>query len=393
MALIAMMDWYISTVKASALPYIIKEYKITPSEFSWLESQFFIATFFIFLLNGLNDIVGRKLSNLILLSIMGLSGIAIVYLTPTLMAFMAFYTAAMFTTVSNMWAIPVNEEAPAANRGRLSSIIYVAGLVPLSAVLPPLIIDRLGLPWKWVYGAMFVVTIPVLVLWLFMKETKRYESIREERRSGLRKSHFYGVGVINRRDLKYIIISALVWMCWLIDYFLFMWVGYFFMTVKGYSLTQWSVVQLGSMVGMMVGGIASGWTMDRIGRNRALIVGCIGHALCLSIIGFISGVLLEIIAMASGFFLSFSYTWFVVYIPEIFPTERRGSCMGWTSTITRISYVVGPVAAAVMLEMSPKMDWYWVVTGLMMLLPILIVLLFKPYETYRVELEEIEARR
>jgi MFS family permease len=67
--------------------------------------------------------------------------------------------------------------------------------------------------------------------------------------------------------------------------------------------------------------------------------------------------------------------------------------MGWTTTVARVSYVAGPALAAVLLDAFPTMDWFWVVAGAIMTIPIGIVLLLKPYETRDKELEEIELRR
>jgi MFS family permease len=100
----------------------------------------------------------------------------------------------------------------------------------------------------------------------------------------------------------------------------------------------------------------------------------------------------RIAVIFGGIFMGVSYAWIVVYIPEIFPTDRRGSCLGWTTTITRISYVLGPVVAAVLLPLSPKMEWFWVVTGAIMIIPAVSLFLIKPYETKNKELEEIENR-
>jgi MFS family permease len=124
------------------------------------------------------------------------------------------------------------------------AIVYLIGWIPLQALLPPLLIDRWGLSWKWMYGVMFLFMIPVLVMWFFMKETDRYETIREERRAGTRKWHFFGLGVIDRRDVRYIAISAAVWFCVLVFSVLYYLAGYYYMDVKGYSLRQWSMVQL-----------------------------------------------------------------------------------------------------------------------------------------------------
>ena len=82
--------------------------------------------------------------------------------------------------------------------------------------------------------------------------------------------------------------------------------------------------------------------MDRIGRTQSLILGCVGISVLAVLIGLAEGFLLPVVTAVSGFFLSLAYTWIVVYIPEIFPTERRGTCMGWTTTVARVSYVVGP---------------------------------------------------
>ena len=125
MGLVAVMDQYLSTVKTTAIPYVIEEYGIAASRFSWLEAVYLVFTFFIFLLNGLNDLIGRKLSILILILLMGLSAIGVVLWTPSLHLFMVFYTVAMFTTVSNMWTIPVSEESPADKRAKYVSIVYV----------------------------------------------------------------------------------------------------------------------------------------------------------------------------------------------------------------------------------------------------------------------------
>ena len=67
--------------------------------------------------------------------------------------------------------------------------------------------------------------------------------------------------------------------------------------------------------------------------------------------------------------------------------------MGWTTTTARASYLIGPALAAVMLTVSPTMEWFWVVGGLLMIVPIILVLLFHPYETKTKELEAIEESR
>jgi len=393
LGLVAIMDQYLSTVKTTAIPYILEEYGITASDFSWWEALYLVSSFFIFLLNGLNDIIGRRLSTLILTLLMGLSALGIMIWTPSIHLFMVFYAIVMYTTVSNMWTIPISEESPAIKRAKNVSIVYVIGLIPLQALLPPLLVNTWGLDWKWMYGVMFVFMIPVLVLWFFMQETHRYEVIKKQRREGSRRKHIMGLGVINQQDLRYILIAASIWLCWLVYSVLYYWAGYYFMTIKGYSLSQWSMVLLATLILAMTGGVAGGWFMDRVGRRTTFVVGCVILAVLVSLMGFTEGIWLPILTAVTGFFTSLTYTWIVVYVPEIFPTERRGTCMGWTTTVARISYVAGPALAAVLLKAFPEMDWFWVITGAIMLIPIGIIYLSNPYETKVRDLEEIETER
>ncbi|MCX6661777.1 MAG: MFS transporter [Euryarchaeota archaeon] len=392
MGLVAIMDQYLSMVPITYMNSILNEYGMTASQFEWWEALYLVPTFFIFALNGLVDIIGRKFSILLLILLMGFSSLAIVLFTPTFHLFMIFYSVVTFTTVSNMWTIPISEESPAQKRAKLTSIVYVIGLFPLSAIIPLYVIPTLG--WKWMYGIMFFFMIPVLVFWVFMKETGRYEEIKEGRKIGKLKKHFFGLGSITRCDVRYIIFSAFIWMCWLINSLLIIrWMGYYFMVIHGYARNEWLLIFLASGIMMIIGGIVSGYVMDKIGRKKGFFIGAAGFAFCLLLLGFGPVAFLPVFGALTGFFIAFAYAWVIVFIPEIFPTERRGACLGWTTTIARISYVVGPVIAALMLEADPTMEWFWVIGALLMILTIIVVLLFHPYETKTKELEEIEVNR
>lgn len=393
MGLVALMDQYLSTIKTTALPYILKEYNLTGTEFSYLEGVFFIATFFIFLLNGLIDRIGRKWSILFLVLLFGVSATGILLFSKTIYWFMIFYTIAIFATVSNMWSIPISEESPNEKRAKYVSLVYIIGLIPLQALLPTLIIDKLQLSWKWMYGAMSLFMIPLLIMWVFMKESHRYEIIRQERKEGTRRNHLFGIGVINKTDIRYIIISASIWLCWLIYQFFYYWLGTYFMTIKGYTLAQWNTLLLFALLAAIAAGILSGTIMDKLGRKPTLVIGYLGLSAALVTLAFSQGFMLPVATVLVGFFTAFTYTWIVVYIPEIFPTERRGACTGWTTTIARISYVVGPFLVGWLLSLFPDMKWFWVIAAGIVLLPIGIILIFNPTETKVKDLDSIEETR
>jgi MFS family permease len=89
----------------------------------------------------------------------------------------------------------------------------------------------------------------------------------------------------------------------------------------------------------------------------------------------------------------FNYSWFIVYIPEIFPTEIRGSCLGWTTTISRGTFVLAPLAISALLKAFPDMQFFWLITGMFMVIPMAFIFFARPHETMGEELEEIEVRR
>ena len=391
---IALMDGYLSGVKASAVPFILEEYGLTASQFSGLESLVLVVTFFVLAFNHLADLIGRKLSLLLLILGMGLSSLAILLWTPALPLFMVFYAAVTFFTVSNLWQVPASEEAPAAQRGRIIALIASLGMLPLQAVLPPLLVERWGLDWRWMYGVQFLLMIPMLMLWLFMREPARFQAVEAQRRAAHRKRRFtLGLGAIDRRDLGHIALSASIVICLLLFVILFLWSGYFFITLNGFTLTQWSAVLMATLLLMMLGNWLGGALMDKAGRKRGLIVGCVGCGVCIAGTGYLPGSLQIAAVVATGFFFGVASSWTTIYIPEIFPTERRATCVGWVTALGRVAYVAGPALAALLLKQFPTMQGFWIVTGLVMLLPVAIIVLVDPAETSQHALEEIAATR
>ncbi|MCO6451545.1 MAG: MFS transporter [Caldilineales bacterium] len=390
---VALMDGYLSTIEATAVPYLLADYGIAAADFSWLKTRFMVATFFVFALNALNDIIGRRFAILVLILWMGLGALGILLFTPTLLSFMIFYTLVVYATVSNMWTIPISEEAPAVSRARLVAIVYAVSSIPLNAILPPLLLERLGLDWRWLYGVMFLLMLPLLVMWLFMRETERYEAIRQHERSQRGVLHWLGLDRINRSDIRYIAIGLPILIGILLGVTLYFWAGYYFLNIKGYTLMQWSTILLFSSLLVLAGGLCGGWILDRLGRSLGLIIGCAGMGVLLMGLGLAPDAMLSVVFVLNGFFIALCSVWAFVFLAEIFPTDRRGVCVGWTTSLARVSYILGPALAAMLLTRFPTMRGFWLSAGAMMLIPIVAVLLARPFETKAVELETIAEQR
>ena len=66
--------------------------------------------------------------------------------------------------------------------------------------------------------------------------------------------------------------------------------------------------------------------------------------------------------------------------------------MGIAALGSRLSYVLGPLLASAMLAVFPDMVIFWVIPGLLMIVPRFILFL-KPYEPKGKSLEEIQEER
>lgn len=391
MGIVAMMDWYLSMLESTVKPYILQEFNITAPVFANWESLYLIPTFFVFLLNGLSDIIGRKYSVLVLILFMGIPAFAITQFSSEFHTFMILYCLVNFALVSNLWTIPVSEESPAASRAKLLSTVYAVSLIPLSAILPPLIIPMLG--WRWAYGITILIALVALAMWPFMKETGRYYQLIEDRKQGIKKRHAYGFGVIKRKDVFYIVVSVVIWASWLFISRAVTWAGYYFMDIQKFSLNEWSIfLGIGGLTSIL-GALTAGFLMDKLGRTKTFYISCFGLIVSLTLVAFLPRLLLPIAPALVLFFLMLNYSWIVVYIPEIFPTEIRGSCLGWTTTISRGAFVLAPLAVSALLKAFPDMQLFWIVTGAFMFIPLLFMVLVKPHETNGEELEKIEVVR
>ena len=125
-------------------------------------------------------------------------------------------------------------------------------------------------------------------------------------------------------------------------------------------------------------------------NTYVLIIGSLGSVVSLVILEFTT---MAAAYQAAYFFMAMVLAWIYVYLAEIFPTEVRATSIGVCVTGARFGYVVGPLIASAMLAIGGiTMQWFWLVAGLIMLIPLL-ALAFKPLETKQKTLEEIEVER
>ena len=214
MGLIALTDQYLSLIETSAIGPIIAHFGITINVFLKWQGIFGIAAFLVFLISSFADAVGRKIGILLLILIMSMSALLIGLVgDKNFWAFMGLYAVLILGTNVNMWAIPISEESPPKRRAFNGSMAFLIGLIPLYAFVAEPIINAFG--WPWLYGLFGIFGFGTLILWFFMKETKRWElnsvQIREDAKIGKTVSRFRQ---LTKRDWGFILLSGLTYVCW-----------------------------------------------------------------------------------------------------------------------------------------------------------------------------------
>ncbi|MGY5859836.1 MAG: MFS transporter [Candidatus Thorarchaeota archaeon] len=390
MGLVSQLDGWLSLIESTAVPFITTEFFAGDvAQFALWQGLFGILVFLVFFIGWFGDAFGRKKGILLLTLVMGIPTIFITFLPAgpsSAVMFFILYSVVIMGTTSNLWEVPISEEAPAKSRGLYGSIAFLIGIIPFSAIIGVGIIADYG--WRWGYGVMFFFMIFILILMFFMKEPQRWVDTAAARTKRL--GVMDALKSLRREDRKYIAVSIIVYLAWTISFKMATtFGGQYYIAVQGYSIDQWkSVVTIAGLL-LPVSALVSGILLDKIGRNIVLIIGTLGSVVCLILLG-LTG--LTYMYQGAYFFMAMVLAWIYVYLAEIFPTEVRATSIGVCVTGARFGYVFGPLIASLLLTMFPLMDGFWIVAGLIMLVP-LVALLFKPLETKGKTLEEIEVER
>ncbi|TFG30400.1 MFS transporter, partial [Candidatus Thorarchaeota archaeon] len=357
------------------------------SEFAFLQGIFGIIVFGVFFIAWFADAYGRRAGIMVLVLTMGIPSILIVFLSINVYIFLLLYSVVIMATTSNLWEVPVSEEAPAKSRGLYGSTAFLIGVIPLYAILGTRIIDSFG--WVWGYGVMFFLMLILMVLLYFMKEPQRWKDSVEARQN-LRLGVMQALRKLRKEDRKYIIIATIVYLAWTISFKMATtFGGEYFVQVLNYTDDEFNSILTIAGLLLPVSALISGILLDKGGRNLVLVLGSLGSVVSLAALG-LTG--LPITYQLAYFFMAMVLAWIYVYLAEIFTTEVRSTSIGVCVTGARLGYVVGPLLSSLLISMFPVMNGFWIFAGVLMLIP-LFTLLARPLETKGKTLEEIEIER
>ena len=242
MGLVSQMDSWLSLIETKALPGIIDTFWNNPvgpardaalTEFGYLQGLFGIIVFGVFFVAWFADAYGRRIGMMSLVLVMGIPTILIVFMSINVYVFLILYSIVIMGTTSNLWEVPVSEEAPAKSRGLYGSAAFLIGVIPLYALLGTRIIDTYG--WQWGYGIMFFLMLVLMLLLFFMKEPQRWKDSAATREGRL--GVMAAIRKIEKEDRKYLVIATIVYLAWTISFKMATtWGGEYFVNVRvGYD--------------------------------------------------------------------------------------------------------------------------------------------------------------
>ncbi|MBD3197188.1 MAG: MFS transporter [Candidatus Lokiarchaeota archaeon] len=388
MGFVGNMDNYLSLVESYITADILAFYGIGTVDFAFWQGIFGAISFAVFFVAWFFDAFGRRKGILLLMGIMAIPTLFIGIYPDSFWLFITLYGIFIMATQSNAWQIPITEESPAKKRGLYGGLTFLIGLIPIYALFGDDIARAFG--WQWAYGAMFFLFLILLIPLYFMKEPERWERSRAEDHGGSFLKIKDAIKLLTRKDALYVAISSIVYTLWTISFKIgTTWGGVFYRDfLEMPDETFSSILTVGGLL-TMVGAGVGGLLLDKLGRIGTLVFGCVGSAIGYIFLGITTS---QIFYWMIYFFMPVVLAWIMVYFGEIFPTKVRSTAVGITNTAARSSYVTGPLIASGLLLLFPDWTGFWIVPGLIILIPML-SLLIKPYETKGQTLEEIEQNR
>lgn len=172
-------------------------------------------------------------------------------------------------------------------------------------------------------------------------------------RSGEHSRSNPGFGIWQNGLAPRTLLLSTIWFSLSLGYYgIFTWLPGIFKT-QGFALLPVYQNMIILAVAQVPGYVLAAYLVERIGRRWTLVAFLFGSAIASYWFAIASSVPLII---AGGAFLSFALlgAWgaLYAYTPELYPTELRGTGMGWASAMARIAGIVAPLLGGYLLQVS-----------------------------------------
>ncbi|MEM2702871.1 MAG: MFS transporter [Candidatus Bathyarchaeia archaeon] len=350
-----------------------------------------------FVPKSLADFIGRRLT--VLLSVMGyclFTGLMSFATAETVFIFVICVFISKIFWTSDAWAILLSEEAPARSRGRFISAVQ--GLGVIGGIIFSLMLGFINsIGWRTIARITFIGAVLCVIMIPGVKETWRFEKIKEERRKGKKSlklsEMFSNLAVPFRKYGKRLLTVTILNVC-VSGFIMAALLGFiteFVTNVMLWSSDKVATISLVTSLMAIFGFIASGFISDLVGRKRSVYLFAVLVLLGLLAIAF-GGYLKADLLVFFGFPFTalVGYAWEILsytLTAELFPTEIRGTASGIAFSIMCAGASVmwlfsGPIASVI------SLPGFFAFLVIFSIIPVPMVYSLIP-ETAGKELEEI----
>lgn len=235
---------------------------------------------------------------------------------------------------------------------------YHVGAV-LTALLALVFIDKWSWDWRSLFitgGVVGVLALPVM--WAKLPESDAYLAVKEG--TGTRPSAMVAVRQLVQG--RYLRISIGLWvasfMGLLLVYGLNTWLPTI-MREAGYevgaALALLLVLNVGAVAGLFVGGIVA----DRRGNKPSVLMWFGAAAVLLAVLSIKMefSALLYVAVFITGFFVFSAQVLVYAFVGALYPTDARGTALGFSSGIGRLGAIIGPSITGALVSAEISYPW------------------------------------
>lgn len=354
--------YFIIVYTGLILPEIASTFHLTTPSLAGIFSIIGLGTILSFFTRTIPDRIGRKPSLLIITAIFVLN-ICLSAISIDLIMYIIFqFISGIFSI--NICNVIIAEEVPAKDRAKISGIVVSIGM--LSSLLASFLITiNIMVMWRYYY---LLVNIPVTIifgiLWLKMKETKRfiYEKTRKVKNSSL-------FNIFSKKYLKILILLTMILLISQCIYstgvkryytvFLFEEKGFNPISIGTYQPFRndffIGILSMFSFIGSIIGYLLSGYFGDIFGRKKTIYVAATTNLICQLIFIFSTK---ELEFLLSMFFINLTFSIFhtcvLVFSVEFWPTAERSKGSG---TVTVFSSLAGTIGNLLVYYLASEFSW------------------------------------
>jgi len=317
-----------------------------------------IGAFLIFFSHYFADKIGRKKMLAITVVGMGLASLMIMVST-NFVQYVIFIFIIGFFQRSDIWLIYINEEAEKKKRALWMNIILLAGLVGafIMVLLRSIFITDTGSNWRAMFLFPLILGIPLcIVILLTLKESSKYQLIKEKGLTEEKESTSF------KKDVKAIFqtenrkpYTAMLIMIAIYGGGTALYMGLFekYISDSGaLSQSQITLIFLLTVFAVIIAYVSNGILADRIGRKPLLYIWSI--LLPISVITWIIGAQQPnpFFIVLVGYAITHICYWgllgiFRLTTLEMFPTEKRGSGLGFLRMCASIGSTIGLLLSSI----------------------------------------------